>query len=116
MDRSAAYAARYIAKNVVAAGIAKECEIQLAYAIGVAKPVSVMADTFGTGVVPDEVISRAVNEVFDLRPTSIIRDLDLKRPIYSDIASYGHFGRSDLDLPWEACDRIDALKAACGLN
>ena len=116
VDRSAAYAARYIAKNVVAAGIAKECEIQLAYAIGVAKPVSVMADTFGTGVVPDEVISRAVNEVFDLRPTSIIRDLDLKRPIYSDIASYGHFGRSDLDLPWEACDRIDALKAACGLN
>ena len=116
VDRSAAYAARYIAKNVVASGVAKECEIQLAYAIGVAQPVSVMADTFGTGIVPDEVISKAVKEVFDLRPTAIIRDLDLKRPIYSDIASYGHFGRTDLDLPWERCDKTDAIRSACGLN
>ena len=116
VDRSAAYAARHIAKNIVAARLAKECEIQLAYAIGVAQPVSVMADTFGTGIVPDEKISAAVKEVFDLRPTSIIRDLDLKRPIYSDIASYGHFGRSDLDLPWEKCDKTDAIRAALGLN
>ncbi|MBP5655465.1 MAG: methionine adenosyltransferase [Clostridiales bacterium] len=115
VDRSAAYAARYIAKNIVAAGIAKECEIQLAYAIGVAHPVSIMADTFGTGVVADEIISAAVGKVFDLRPTSIIRDLDLKRPIYADIASYGHLGREDLDLPWEAVDKTDALKSACGL-
>ena len=110
VDRSAAYAARWVAKNVVAAGLAKRCQIQLAYAIGVAKPVSVRVDTFGTGVVSDEQLSDAVNKTFDLRPAAIIRDLDLRRPIYRQTAAYGHFGRSDLDLPWEKTDRIQMLK------
>jgi len=112
VDRSAAYAARYVAKNIVAAGLAKRAEVQLAYAIGVANPVSVMVDTAGTGVADDETIAKAVNKVFDLRPLAIIRDLDLRRPIYRQTAAYGHVGRTDLDLPWEKTDRIDALKAA----
>ena len=112
VDRSAAYAARYVAKNIVAAGLAKRAEVQLAYAIGVANPVSVMVDTAGTGVTDDETIAKAVNKVFDLRPLAIIRDLDLRRPIYRQTAAYGHVGRTDLDLPWEKTDRIDALKKA----
>ena len=112
VDRSAAYAARYVAKNIVAAGLAKRAEVQLAYAIGVAKPVSVMVDTAGTGIYDDETIAKAVNKVFDLRPLAIIRDLDLRRPIYRQTAAYGHVGRTDLDLPWEKTDRVDALKAA----
>lgn len=112
VDRSAAYAARWAAKNIVAAGLAKRCELQLAYAIGVAHPVSVMVDTFGTGVVPDENIAQAVKKVFDLRPAAIIRDLDLRRPIYRPLAAYGHMGRTDLDLPWEKTDKTEALKAA----
>ena len=112
VDRSAAYAARYVAKNIVAAGLAKRAEVQLAYAIGVAKPVSVMVDTAGTGAFDDEQIAKAVNKVFDLRPLAIIRDLDLRRPIYRQTAAYGHVGRTDLDLPWEKTDRVDALKAA----
>ncbi len=111
VDRSAAYAARYVAKNVVAAGLAKRCQVQLAYAIGVAQPVSVRVDTFGTGVVADEKLEEAVNKTFDLRPAAIIRDLDLRRPIYRQTAAYGHFGREDLDLSWEKTDRVDALKA-----
>ena len=111
VDRSAAYAARWVAKNVVAAGLASRCQVQLAYAIGVAQPVSVRVDTFGTGRVSDEDLSDAVQQVFDLRPAAIIRDLDLRRPIYRQIAAYGHFGRSDLDLPWERTDRTDALLA-----
>lgn len=109
VDRSAAYAARYVAKNVVAAKIAKKCEVQIAYAIGVARPVSVMVDTFGTGIVADEQIAEAVNKVFDLRPAAIIENLDLRRPIYSDVAAYGHMGRTDLNLPWEKTDKIDQL-------
>lgn len=112
VDRSAAYAARYVAKNIVAAGLAKRAEVQLAYAIGVANPVSVMVDTAGTGVTDDETIAKAANKVFDLRPLAIIRDLDLRRPIYRQTAAYGHVGRTDLDLPWEKTDRIDALKKA----
>ena len=111
VDRSAAYAARWVAKNVVAAGLASRCQVQLAYAIGVAQPVSVRVDTFGTGRVSDEDLSDAVQQVFDLRPAAIIRDLDLRRPIYRQTAAYGHFGRSDLDLPWERTDRTDALMA-----
>ena len=111
VDRSAAYAARWVAKNVVAAGLASRCQVQLAYAIGVAQPVSVRVDTFGTGRVSDENLSDAVQQVFDLRPAAIIRDLDLRRPIYRQTAAYGHFGRSDLDLPWERTDRTDALLA-----
>ena len=111
VDRSAAYASRYVAKNIVAAGLAKKCEIQLAYAIGVAKPVSVMVDTFGTGKVSDEEIAKAVNEIFDLRPAAIIEKLDLRRPIYSPTSAYGHFGRKDVDLPWEKLDKVEALKA-----
>ncbi len=110
VDRSAAYAARWVAKNVVAAGLAKRCQIQLAYAIGVAKPVSIRVDTFGTGKVADELLSEAVSKVFDLRPAAIIRDLDLRRPIYRQTAAYGHFGRNDLDLPWERTDKAEALK------
>lgn len=111
VDRSATYAARYAAKNVVAAGLADKCEIQLAYAIGVAKPVSVMVDTFGTGKLDDEKIAEIVNKHFDLRPAAIIRDLDLRRPIYKQTAAYGHFGRVDIDLPWEHTDKVDELKA-----
>jgi len=112
VDRSAAYAARYAAKNIVAAGLAKRCEVQLAYAIGVAHPVSVMIDTFGTGTVGEDVLSRAVSRVFDLRPAAIIRDLDLRRPIYRALAAYGHMGREELGVKWEATDKIDALLAA----
>ena len=112
VDRSAAYAARWAAKNVVAAGLAKRCQIQLAYAIGVAEPVSVLVETFGTGVVSDDKLSEAVSKVFDFRPTAIIRDLNLRRPIYRQTAAYGHFGRTDVDLPWEHEDHVDALKNA----
>lgn len=112
VDRSAAYAARYVAKNVVAAGLATKCQVQLAYAIGVARPVSVLVETFGTGVVSDEKLEEAVEKVFDLRPTAIIRDLDLRRPIYRQLAAYGHMGREDLGVRWEATDRVVALKAA----
>ena len=111
VDRSAAYAARYVAKNIVAAGLARRCQVQLAYAIGVAQPVSVLVDTFGTGKLSDEDLSDMVTAVFDLRPAAIIRDLDLRRPIYRQLAAYGHFGRDDLDLPWEKTDRVDALLA-----
>lgn len=110
VDRSAAYAARYAAKNVVAAGLADKCEIQLAYAIGIARPVSIMIDTFGTGKLPDEKIAEIVGKEFDFRPAAIIRDLNLRRPIYRQTAAYGHFGRTDVDLPWEHTDRVDALK------
>ena len=109
VDRSAAYAARYAAKHVVAAGFAKRCEIQLSYAIGVARPVAVSVDTFGTGTIPDDEIIRKVRKVFDLRPAGIIRMLDLRRPIYRQTASYGHFGRTDIDLPWERTDRVQEL-------
>ena len=112
VDRSAAYAARYVAKNVVAAGLATKCQVQLAYAIGVARPVSVLVETFGAGVVSDEKLEEAVEKVFDLRPTAIIRDLDLRRPIYRQLAAYGHMGREDLGVRWEATDRVVALKAA----
>ena len=112
VDRSAAYAARWVAKNVVAAGLASKCEVQLAYAIGVAEPVSIMVDTFGTGAVADSVIEDAVRKAFDLRPAAIIRDLDLRKPIYRQLAAYGHMGREDLGVKWEATDRVDALKAA----
>ena len=112
VDRSAAYAARYVAKNIVAAGLASKCQVQLAYAIGVAHPVSVMVDTFGTGKVDDSKLESAVQEVFDLRPTAIIRDLDLRKPIYRQLAAYGHMGREDLGVTWERTDRTEALKAA----
>lgn len=111
VDRSAAYMCRYIAKNIVAAGLAKKCELQLAYAIGVAKPVSVMVDTFGTGVHSDAELAKAVQNVFDLRPAAIIDELDLRKPIYTATSAYGHMGRTDVDLPWEHTDKIDALKA-----
>ncbi len=114
VDRSGAYITRYAAKHVVAAGLAKQCEIQLAYAIGVARPVSVRVDTFGTGVVEDSQIERAVEKVFDFRPAAIIETLGLRKPIYRQTAAYGHFGRHDLDLPWERLDRLDALKQAIG--
>ena len=110
VDRSAAYAARYVAKNIVAAGLAKKCEIQLSYAIGVAQPTSVMVDTFGTGKVSDEKLDDIIRENFDLRPAGIIKMLDLRRPIYKQTAAYGHFGRNDLDLPWEKLDKVEALK------
>ena len=112
VDRSAAYAARYVAKNIVAAGLAKKCEIELAYAIGVAKPVSILVNTDGTGVVSDERLVEIVRENFDLRPAGIIKMLDLRRPIYKQTAAYGHFGRTDVDLPWERTDKVEALKAA----
>ena len=112
VDRSAAYAARWVAKNVVAAGLASRCQVQLAYAIGVARPVSVRVDTFGTGTVADAKLEEAVDKVFDLRPAAIIRDLDLRKPIYRQLAAYGHFGREDLGVAWEKTDRVDALKAA----
>ena len=110
VDRSAAYAARYVAKNIVAAGIAKKCEIQLSYAIGVAQPTSIAVDTFGTGKLSDEKLVEIVRENFDLRPAGIIKMLDLRRPIYRGTAAYGHFGRTDLNLPWEATDKAEALK------
>ena len=110
MDRSAAYAARYVAKNIVAAGLADKCEIELAYAIGVAKPVSIMVDTFGTNHIEEERIIELIKKNFDLRPASIIKTLDLKRPIYKQIAAYGHFGRTDLDLPWERTDKAETLR------
>jgi S-adenosylmethionine synthetase len=116
VDRSAAYAARWAAKNVVAAGLADRCEIQVAYAIGVSHPLSVNVETFGTGKIADEKISQLILEHFDLRPGAIIRDLDLRRPIYRQVAAYGHFGRDDLDLPWEKTDRAAALRSAAGLN
>ena len=112
VDRSAAYAARHAAKNVVAAGLAKQCEIALAYAIGVAKPVSYQVNTRGTGILPDEEIARLVEQVFDMRPDAIIQRLNLRRPIYRQTAAYGHFGRTDVDLPWEHLDKVDELKAA----
>ena len=115
VDRSAAYAARWAAKNIVAAGLADRCEIQLAYAIGVAHPLSVNVETFGTGAIPDEEIARLITEHFDLRPGAIIHDLDLRRPIYRQVAAYGHFGRDDLDLPWERTDKAEALRQAAKL-
>mgnify|MGYP000548427196 CR=1 FL=1 len=115
VDRSAAYAARYAAKNIVAAGLAKKCEIELAYAIGVAHPVSVMVESFGTGTVSDERLAELVEEVFDLRPACIIDMLDLRRPIYRQVAAYGHFGRNDLDLPWERVDKVEELKQKAGV-
>ena len=110
VDRSAAYAARYVAKNIVAAGLAKKCEVQLAYAIGVAEPVSVRVDTFGTGVVAEDKLEEAVSKVFDLTPAAIIRTLDLRKPIYKQVAAYGHIGRTDISLPWEKTDKVDELK------
>ena len=112
VDRSAAYAMRHVAKNLVAAGLAKKCEVGVAYAIGVAKPVSVFVDSYGTGAMSDDKLAALVEKCFDLRPAAIIRDLDLKRPIYAQVASYGHFGRHDLDLPWEKLDKVEALKSA----
>ncbi len=112
VDRSATYAARYVAKNIVAAGLADKCEIELAYAIGVAKPVSIMVETFGTGKLSDEAFVELVEENFDLRPAAIIRDLDLRRPIYRQVAAYGHFGRTDIDIPWEKTDKVEILKKA----
>ncbi|MBR5043941.1 MAG: methionine adenosyltransferase domain-containing protein, partial [Clostridia bacterium] len=114
VDRSASYAARYVAKNVVKAGLAAKCEVQIAYAIGVAKPVSVMVDTYGTGIVPDDAIAAKLSDLVDLRPAAIIRKFDLRRPIYSLFAAYGHMGREDLSAPWEVCDLAPALKAALG--
>src|SRR5699024_2856948 len=110
VDRSAAYAARYVAKNIVAAGLAEKCEIQLSYAIGVAQPTSIMVDTCGTRKLSDEKIVEIVRENFDLRPAGIIKMLDLRRPIYRPTAAYGHFGRTDVELPWEALDKVDVLK------
>lgn len=110
VDRSASYAARYVAKNIVAAGLANKCEVQLAYAIGVAEPVSIMVDTFGSGKIDEEKIEKLIRKNFDLRPAAIIRDLDLQRPIYKEVAAYGHFGRCDIDLPWEKLDKIEILK------
>ena len=115
VDRSAAYAARYVAKNVVAAGLADRCEIQLAYAIGVAKPVSIMVDTFGTNKVDEAVINTLISKNFDLRPAGIIKKLDLRRPIYAQTAAYGHFGRTDVDLPWEHTDKASSLRQQAGL-
>ncbi|WP_302496202.1 methionine adenosyltransferase domain-containing protein, partial [uncultured Flavonifractor sp.] len=111
VDRSAAYMARYIAKNLVAAGLCRKCQIELAYAIGVAHPVSVLVDTYGTGVLSEEKLSAIVNECFDMRPAKIIEKLDLRRPIYEQTAAYGHFGRTDIDLPWEHTDMVEKLKS-----
>ncbi|GEA17016.1 methionine adenosyltransferase [Moorella sp. E306M] len=115
VDRSAAYAARYVAKNVVAAGLAERCEVQVAYAIGVARPVSISVETYGTGRISDERLVELIQAHFDLRPGAIIRDLDLRRPIYKPVSVYGHFGRPDLDLPWERLDKVEALREAAGL-
>ena len=116
VDRSAAYAARYMAKNIVAAGLADKCEVEIAYAIGVDEPVSVFVDSFGTGVIPDSEIADAANTVFDLRPAAIIKELDLLRPIYRQVAALGHVGRTNIDLPWEHTDKVDALKRAAGVK
>jgi S-adenosylmethionine synthetase len=116
VDRSAAYAARYVAKNIVAAGLAKRCELQVSYAIGVAHPLSLHVETFGTGVIDDEQIATLIAKHFDLRPRAIIDDLNLLRPLYKQTASYGHFGRTDIDLPWEATDKVDALRDAAGAS
>ena len=116
VDRSAAYAVRWAARNVVAAGLAERCEIQVAYAIGVARPLSVNVETFGTGAIPDAEIARLVDENFDLRPGAIIRDLDLRRPLYQEVAKYGHFGRDDLDLPWEQDSKVEVLRKAAGIG
>ncbi len=116
VDRSAAYAARYMAKNIVAAGLADKCEVEIAYAIGVDEPVSVFVESFGTGVIPDSEIADAANTVFDLRPAAIIKELDLLRPIYRQVAALGHVGRTDIDLPWEHTDKVDALKRAAGVK
>ena len=116
VDRSAAYAARWAAKNVVAAGLAKRCQIQLAYAIGIAQPVSILVESFGTGIVSDDVLSKAVAEVFDFRPGAIIRDLDLRKPIYRKLAAYGHMGREDLGVRWEMCNRTEELRKAAGVD
>jgi len=116
VDRSAAYAARYVAKNVVAAGLAERCQLQVAYAIGVAHPMSVLVETFGTEAIPVPKIEELVREHFDLRPAAILRDLDLRRPIYANTAAYGHFGREDRDFTWERTDKADALRAAAGLS
>ena len=116
VDRSAAYAARYMAKNIVAAGLADKCEVEIAYAIGVDEPVSVFVDSFGTGVIPDSEIADAANTVFDLRPAAIIKELALLRPIYRQVAALGHVGRTDIDLPWEHTDKVDALKRAAGVK
>ena len=115
VDRSAAYACRWVAKNVVAAGLADRCEIQVAYAIGVAHPLSINVETFGTGVIPDDEIANAIEKVFDLRPGAIIRDLDLRKPIYQQVAAYGHFGRDDLDLTWELTNKVEELKKVAGV-
>jgi S-adenosylmethionine synthetase len=112
VDRSAAYAARWVAKNVVAAGLAKRCEIQVSYAIGIIEPTSIYLDTFGTSTVSESAILKAIQDVFDLRPSAIIKELDLLKPIYQQVAAYGHFGRDDLSLPWEALNKVDALKKA----
>jgi S-adenosylmethionine synthetase len=114
VDRSGAYAARWVAKNVVAAGLADKCEVQLAYAIGIAHPLSIMVDTFGTGKIPEKKISELIDEVFDLRPGLIIKHLNLRRPLYKQVAAYGHFGRADLDLPWEKTDKAAELKKKAG--
>ncbi|HOS69135.1 MAG TPA: methionine adenosyltransferase domain-containing protein, partial [Bacillota bacterium] len=116
VDRSASYAARYVAKNVVAAGLASKCEVQVAYAIGMAKPVSVMAETFGTGKLPDDEIATIIMKVFDLRPAAIIKDLNLRRPIYRQLAAYGHMGRTDIDVPWERTDKVEELKRLAGIQ
>jgi S-adenosylmethionine synthetase len=116
VDRSAAYAARYVAKNVVAAGLADRFEIQVSYAIGKAEPVSIMVESFGTGAISDEKIEAIVRDVFDLRPAAIIADLDLRRPIYRQTAAYGHFGRTDIDLPWERTDKVEILQSAAGIS
>jgi S-adenosylmethionine synthetase len=115
VDRSASYAARYVAKNVVAAGLASKCEVQVAYAIGVAKPVSVLVETFGTGKLSDDEIAGIVTQVFDLRPAAIIKNLDLRRPIYKQVAAYGHMGRTDLNVPWEKTDKVEELKKLAGI-
>ena len=116
VDRSASYAARYVAKNIVKAGLATKCEVQIAYAIGVSSPVSVLVDTFNTAVISEEKIAQIVGEVFDLRPSAIIKNLDLRRPIYEKTAAYGHFGRTDVELPWEKCDKVEILRQKAGLN
>lgn len=115
VDRSASYAARYVAKNIVAAGLASKCEVQVAYAIGVAKPVSVLVETFGTGKLPDDEIAAIVMKVFDLRPAAIIKHLDLRRPIYKQVAAYGHMGRTDIDIPWEKTDKVEEIKKLAGI-